>query len=61
MAKKYLDILEHPTNQSQKIFIVEINHYIYAVPFVVDKDYNIVLKTAYPTRKLYKKYRGDKR
>ena len=58
---QYLDILEHPTKQNQNIFVIELNNYIYAVPFIIDTDSNIILKTVYPSRKLYKKYRWGKR
>jgi hypothetical protein len=57
LNKNYLDILENPSKPSQNIFVVEIDNYIYAVPFIFDKDLNIILKTAYPSRKLTKKYR----
>lgn len=60
LTNQYIDILEHPKKPNQKVFVVEVNDYIYAVPFVVDKNSNIVLKTIYPSRKLHKKYRGDK-
>ncbi|MGR3176432.1 MAG: toxin [Candidatus Anammoxibacter sp.] len=59
LNKKYIDILENPSNTNQNIFVVEIKNYIYAVPFILDEESNIVLKTAYPSRKLNKKY-GDK-
>jgi hypothetical protein len=59
LNKKYIDILENPARPEQNIFIVEINDYIYAVPFSIDKNSNIFLKTAYPSRKLNKKYRGQ--
>lgn len=55
---QYLDIIEHPTKENQNVFVIELNNYIYAVPFVIDADLNIILKTVYPSRKLYKKYRG---
>ena len=54
----FIDILEHPKRPEQQIFVVEINRYIYAVPFVVDEFKNIILKTGFPSRKLQKKYRG---
>ena len=59
LTNQYLDILEHPTKPEQKIFIIEIDNYVYAVPFIIDENSNIVLKTVYPSRKLHKKYRGD--
>ncbi len=58
LNKKYLDILENSSNPHQDIFVIEISDYIYAVPFILDNDSNIILKTAYPSRKLNKKYRG---
>jgi uncharacterized DUF497 family protein len=44
----------------QKQFIVEMNKYIYVVPFVED-DQKIFLKTIIPSRKLTKKFlsRGE--
>ena len=58
LRKEYLDILENPSRPSQQIFVVKLNDYIYSVPFVIDKQSNIILKTAFPSRKLNKKYRG---
>ena len=55
---KVLDILEHPRRKNQNIFVIDIDHYIYAVPFLLDEQDNIILKTAFPSRKLMKKYRG---
>ena len=58
LRKKYLDILDNPSRPSQQIFVIKLNDYIYSVPFVIDKQSNIILKTAFPSRKLNKKYRG---
>jgi len=58
LRKEYLDILENPSRPNQQIFIVKLNDYIYSVPFVIDEQSNIVLKTAFPSRKLNKKYMG---
>jgi len=60
LEKKYVDILEHPKRKNQNIFVLEIHEYIYAVPFIIDAKQNIILKTAFPSRKLNKKYRGTK-
>jgi len=56
LNKNYIDVLESPSRTMQSVFVVEYKNYIYAVPFILDKDSNIVLKTAYPSRKLNKKY-----
>ena len=41
----------------QKLFIVKLCYYLYAVPYVIDKKRQaIFLKTLYPSRKLTKDY-----
>ena len=50
LEKEYVDILEHPKRRGQRLFIVSIEGYIHVVPFVMDKDGNIVLKTVFPSR-----------
>ncbi len=57
-----LDILEHPNKDKyahQKILIVNVDNYIYAIPFV-EKDNERFLKTIIPSRKYTKKYLGGK-
>ncbi len=57
-AGDILDILIHPnTNKypNQKIFVLNIQAYIYYVPFVEYRD-EIFLKTIIPSRKLTKQY-----
>jgi len=55
-------ILEETNNPSsnfknQKCFMVNINNYVYVVPFVVDiNKKEIFLKTAFPSRKATKFY-----
>jgi uncharacterized DUF497 family protein len=58
LQEEYLDILENPGRREQKIFIVRLKNYIYVVPFIINEDENIILKTAFPSRKFNKKY-GD--
>ena len=58
LKKEYLDILENSSRSNQQIFVVKINNHIYSVPFVIDEQSNIILKTAFPSRKLHKKYMG---
>ncbi|KHE91635.1 MAG: BrnT family toxin [Candidatus Scalindua rubra] len=58
LNKQYLDILDNPSRADQNLFVIEVNKYIYAVPFIIDKESNIVLKTIFPSRKLNKKYGG---
>lgn len=60
LEKKYLDILVNPARKEQKIFIIPYQKYTYVVPFVIDSDQNIFLKTVFPSRKYHKIYRGKK-
>lgn len=53
-----LDIVEHHNQTrypNQRIFIVRVNNYVYAVPFV-EGDRDIFLKTIIPSRKMKKRY-----
>lgn len=60
-----LDDLEHYRQKKypgQKILVVRIKNYVYAIPYVVDKRKGVIfLKTVYPSRDLTNKYlRKDK-
>ena len=55
-----LDVIEHPNQEKyshQQMYIIEINGYVYLVPFVKNKN-RIFLKTIIPNRKAQKKYLG---
>jgi len=54
-SKDVLDILGSINHPHQKIFVLEIEGYVYAVPFVENEE-EIFLKTIIPSRKLTKKY-----
>ena len=56
LRKEYLDILENPSRSDQQIFVIKLNDYIHSVPFTIDDQSNIILKTAFPSRKLNIKY-----
>ena len=56
LREEYLDILENPGRKDQLIFIICLKEYIYAVPFIIDETENIVLETAYPSRKFNRIY-----
>ncbi len=55
LSEKVIDVIDHPKRRNQNLFVLEINNYIHAVPFVIDDDENIILKTVFPSRKLNKK------
>ena len=55
---KVLAIIDHPNKKrypNQKMFIININHYAYLVPFVEDEE-KIFLKTIIPSRKATRDY-----
>ncbi|MBT3249509.1 MAG: toxin [Candidatus Pacebacteria bacterium] len=63
--EKILADISHPNSQrtNQKIYIIEIDNYAYAVPYVINKKKKeIFLKTVYPSRVFTKKYlKGGRR
>ncbi|MCE3239082.1 MAG: hypothetical protein K0R24_2063 [Gammaproteobacteria bacterium] len=59
-----LDVLPHPNSAKypkQKMYVLNINNYVYLVPFVRKDENTLFLKTIFPHRKLTKQYlRGNK-
>ncbi len=58
-----IDIIKHPNSEKyvhQKILVVIMKNYIYAVPLVENGKNERFLKTIIPSRKLTKKYLGGK-
>jgi len=60
LDKKYVAILENSARPGQMVFVIPYKDYTYVVPFVIDKEDNIVLKTAFPSRKFHKLYGEEK-
>jgi uncharacterized DUF497 family protein len=58
-AERYVATLKNPAREGQRIFIVPYNDYTYAVPYILDTDGNVVIKTIYPSRKYHKLYGGE--
>ncbi len=55
-----VDIIQHPNQKKykgQKIYVVNINNYIYLIP-VVESENEVFLKTIIPSRKMTKIYLG---
>jgi hypothetical protein len=53
-----IDIVDHPNGKrypGQKVFIIDIDDYIYLVPFV-ENDEVVFLKTIIPSRKATREY-----
>ena len=59
IKKKYLAILKNPSKKDQKIFVIPYQNYTYVVPFTINKEQNIILKTVFPSRKYHKLYGGN--
>lgn len=60
---RVLAIIKHPSKDkysNQQVLIIEIEGYVYCVPFVEDED-RYFLKTIYPSRKMTKKYLIERR
>ena len=55
-----LDDIKHPTRENQRIFILEINNYAHAVPYVLEEDGTHFLKTVFSSRQYHKQYLGKK-
>lgn len=54
----FLDIIRNPNSTkypNQKVFVVNIEDYVYMVPFAEDEE-KYFLKTIFPSRKMTKKY-----
>ncbi|NQW94003.1 MAG: toxin [Polaromonas sp.] len=55
-----LAVLEHPNQeryQGQKVLMVQVDDYVYAVPFV-ESETEFFLKTIIPSRKVTRQYRS---
>lgn len=55
---RILDIIDNPVRPDQQYFVVSLRQYTWVVPFIVSKDDQIVLKTAYQSRKYHRLYGG---
>lgn len=57
---RVLDDIKNKTRPSQRMLVVLLKKYVYAVPYVVDEKKKIIfLKTIYPSRVLVKKYKKE--
>lgn len=59
--KDIVDIVAHSSDRysHQYILLINLENYIYAVPFVAEKENKeVFLKTIFPSRKYTKKYLG---
>lgn len=58
-----LDTIEQPNKNmypNQEVYVVNIDQYVYLVPFVKKSENSVFLKTIFPDRKMTKRYLGEK-
>ena len=57
-SKELLDVISSPspTHKDKLCFVVNVDNYVYIVPFVEEDNHTIFLKTIYPSRKHTKYY-----
>jgi uncharacterized DUF497 family protein len=58
LSDNLVDMIENPSRDGQEAFVIRFKNYILVVPFVVEKDNTIFLKTAYPSRKMNARFGG---
>jgi len=56
-----LDEVKHRSRDNQRLFVVYLKNYIYLVPYVMESEDTVFLKTIIPSRKAYKKYLGGRK
>lgn len=59
LAARFIDERKHPQKPHQRIFFVELDEYIWVIPFVVQIN-EMFLKTAFPSRAYTKLWRGGR-
>lgn len=60
---KLLDVVEHHDKEkypNQDIYVLDIDNYVYLVPFVKKNSQTVFLKTIFPSRKFNKQYFSNK-
>ena len=59
-----IDVFDHPNPKkypNQKIYALNIDNYVYLVPYVIEDDGTLFLKTIIPSRKATKQYLGSRK
>ncbi len=57
---KLLGIKKHPKKKHQNIMLFEYKLYIWIIPYVIEENGDVFLKTLYPSRKYTKMLREGK-
>ena len=59
LSEDLIDMVENASRGGQQAFLIRFREYIWVVPFVLEKDDAIFLKTAYPSRKMNARFGGS--
>ena len=57
---KLITIKKHPKKERQNLMLFEYKRYIWVVPYVIDENGGIFLKTLFRSRKYTRMYKEDK-
>jgi hypothetical protein len=60
LKSELIKIKSHPSRENQKIMLVKFKGYIWVIPYVIDKEGNLFLKTLFPSRRYTKMYKEGK-
>jgi hypothetical protein len=60
LSDDLIDMFENPSRDGQEAFVIRFRDYIWVVPFVLEKDDSVFLKTAYPSRKMNARFGGPR-
>jgi hypothetical protein len=60
LSDSLVDMIESPSRDGQEAFVIRFRKYVWVVPFVVESDNTIFLKTAYPSRKMNGRFGGSR-
>ena len=60
LSDALIDMIENPSRGGQEAFVIRFRGYIWVVPFVLEDNESIFLKTAYPSRKMNARFGGPR-
>lgn len=55
----YQDVIENPARAGQYCLVLQLPPHTWIVPYMIDAEDRLVLKTAYPSRKYHRICGGD--
>ena len=58
LENKIIATIKNPNRSGQFYLIIKLNDYIHLVPFIINDNEEMVLKTIFPSRRFHKKYGG---